>query len=248
MSVIYNGYNRHGYLEGLVGDSISAIPVIKHIALTGPTFMQSINPEVAGLIPKYLGIKPMYLMPNSAADLIYKVSIHELFERYQHTYHPTVGLFHLLGFNTNGEAAIRPEIEFEVRDEHPRYDFVISAISRANGVRMWPLDEWRALIPQLPGTVCMVGLESDGRPFEGIDYYYDHPLADVAAVLSKAGVVITIDNGISRLMHAVGGKHLLLCSNAVQLNWGGYPEAHILYGPPKEFGVQNVLDKVRSIS
>ncbi len=232
--------------EGLLGDSLMTIPFMIHLAKKQPAgtcFLTMKNWDVANLIPKKYGIRPVWEMTGSTAHTCVKLDISTVFARCggQHMFHPTVGFFKLYNETPPNERAIQPEIEFEVKDEHPAYDYVISAMSRANGVRMWPLDEWRKLIPQLPGSVCMVGSADEAQPFEGIDYYLGHSLQDVAAVLSKAKCVITIDNGISRLTHAVGANHILLCSNVVGEVWGSYPGATLVYDGPKNFGVDRVL-------
>jgi ADP-heptose:LPS heptosyltransferase len=113
---------------------------------------------------------------------------------------------------------------------------------------MWPIPEWTELLSKLDGRIVHLGSGSDPYPFECIEYFYDQPLQRVADLIRKAKTVITIDNGIGRLTHAVGHpRHIMLCSNAVGEVWGTYDEAHTIYGPPKEFGVQRVLDLIRSL-
>jgi hypothetical protein len=113
---------------------------------------------------------------------------------------------------------------------------------------MWPIDEWKALLPKLGGKIVHLGSGEDPKPFDGIDYFYDQPLDRVACLLNKARVVITIDNGIGRLAHAVGHpKHILLCSNVVGEVWGSYDGAHTIYDSPKAFGQDRVLNLIRSV-
>jgi ADP-heptose:LPS heptosyltransferase len=214
----------------------------------GNSYLVMTNKDVAGLIPKKYNLKWWEDMHGEAAHMTYRVHIGDVFDKCggQHGCHPTSGFFQIYSRQSSFPYAVQPEIEYEVKDQ-PQYDYVISAMSKANGVRMWPIDEWKKLLPQLNGSICMVGAKDEDHPFEGIDYFCGHPLQDVAAVLKKARCVITIDNGIGRLAHAVGCNHVLLLSTAVGEIWGSYPGAHTIYSPPKEFGVDRVLATVRNV-
>jgi hypothetical protein len=237
----------------LLGDSLMSLPLIKILSERTQhrtsLFLQMSNRHTASLIPQRWGYKDIWDVPIDAAQAVKRIYVQDMYKQFgQHTVHPTVGFLNYFGFNEFTEA-VRPEIEFNFNEQVPQYDFIISAVSRANGVRMWPFEEWKRFLPQLRqhGTVCMVGTEEDGRPFEDIDYFYGHSLQDSCSLLSKARCVITIDNGIGRLMHAIGGNHVLLCSNAVGQVWGTYPGAHVIYDSPKAFGVERVLSLVRSV-
>jgi ADP-heptose:LPS heptosyltransferase len=64
---------------------------------------------------------------------------------------------------------------------------------------------------------------------------YGLPIKLVAALLQEASVVVTLENGIGHLAHAVDASTVMIYSNIVPLGWANPVEAsccEVLYDDP----------------
>ena len=238
----------------LLGDSICGIPVVTALtelaqARGEDVYYDCPNADVAALMPKKLGLKSIYEMPSGGQHMVHRISIHDLFARFQHQFHPTVGLCVMQGISAGQSGSLRPEIEFE-RVDVPVYDIIISPFSRANGVRMMPIAHWDQVLLQFSDLkIAVVGATGEPQAFiqKNVSYEYGRPIHEVCSLLEAAKLVVTIDNGIGRLMSALTAQHLLLCSNAVQANWGLY-DTNYIFDHPKNFNVNGrVVSAIRSL-
>lgn len=220
----------------------------------GETFLNMPNGNVVlPLLPKRFGIRPITELTSGRDHKVWDINVQTLSAMVGHRRHPTAGYYETVGLPAPHEA-IPPPIEWDEDPEMPEYDFAITTQSRANGSRMMPIETWKALLAQLSGRIVHLGSAEDPRPFDNpnVEYYHGEPLTKVACLMSKAKCLITLDNGIGRMAHAVQAfrptnNHVLLCSHAVAPMWGSYPGAHLIWGDPKSWQVPQILQQVHSI-
>ena len=115
-------------------------------------------------------------------------------------------------------------------------------------VKDWPLDRFAAVCAHLRARgivdIVAVGSEFDAkrhdpqwRSLHGL------PIKVVAALLQEANVVITLENGLGHLSHAVDAPMVMIYSNIVPLGWANPVEARrceVLYGDPRQVTVEEV--------
>ena len=133
---------------------------------------------------------------------------------------------------------------------------VLSMHSNANPPRVggegrvkdWPLDRFAAVCAHLRtrGIVDIVAVGSefdDKRHDPQWRSLHGLPIKVVAALLQEASVVITLENGLGHLAHAVDAPMVMIYSNIVPLGWANPVEARrcaVLYGDPREVTVADV--------
>lgn len=191
--------------------------------------------------------------------------------------HPTCVFMAHVGFPELSHTPMRPEIVFDRDAVVPHYDFLLSPYILAELERMWALPKWQSVINELhklyPGASIGVlagttipnptdlkkinpytqahfytNAQLMAHTLTGVTYEVDRPLREVAAMMAHVKrAVITTDSGPARLMHAVGGPHLLLCNTAVDRQWGTYPEAKSLYVPMTHLEPYMVLGALREL-
>lgn len=188
--------------------------------------------------------------------------------------HPTAQFMAHVGFEELSTHALRPEIVYDQYPQSQTYDIIISPYILAEIVRFWPLDRWQKVLNYLHDNGYTVGcLGATALPpaddlkkisphnqlhfeaykammkksMEYCDYVFDRPLGEVAYLMSKARAVITVDSGPARLMHAVGGNHLLLCNSSVAKEWGTYPEATTVFEPLQSLEAARVIPLVATM-
>jgi hypothetical protein len=237
----------------LLGDSICGIPAVTKLAALAAARNEVVyydcpNAFVRAIMPAKLGLRSLYEAPSNEAHTIHRISVHALFEQFTHHYHPTVGMCLMQQLELAGTDPIKPLIEF-TKISVPSYDLIFSPFSRANGVRMMPIAEWQGLLGRLSDLkIACIGSAEEPQPFANIDYLYGLPPHEVCSYLDAAKLVVTIDNGIGRLMSALSSQHLLLCSSAVWPQWGLYPATASIYDSPKNFNVNDrVITAIRSL-
>lgn len=90
---------------------------------------------------------------------------------------------------------------------------------------------------------------TDGsEPRPGVEYVYNRSFELVGSLVKRAKkAVITIDSAVSRIAHAVGSKnHVLLAPDAYCLEWSAHPGCYPVYGNPKTWGVDLLLESVNA--
>jgi ADP-heptose:LPS heptosyltransferase len=141
---------------------------------------------------------------------------------------------------------------------------VLSMHSNANpkrddgegGVKDWPLDRWQALCQHLRKQgiqdIVAVGSEFDTQircaEFRNL---YGLPIRIVAALMEQAACVVTLENGIGHLAHAVDAPMVMIYSDVVPLGWACPAEAtrcKVLYGPPTRTELDQVVAAVNEVT
>ena len=90
--------------------------------------------------------------------------------------------------------------------------------------KYWPLTRWKHLFKLFPARTFTVLGDPYDRPFcnyPNVNYALDRSLPEVASMIRRANLVISIDNGISHLTHFLGGNHLLLYPDGFHQRWLG---------------------------
>ncbi len=137
---------------------------------------------------------------------------------------------------------------------------VISMHSNANpmredekgGSKEWPLENWQTLCEYIRSSmgceIISIGSEFDPQIKSPLwKNRYGLPINIVAALLQKAQCVITLENGIGHLTHAVDATTVMLYSDIVPLGWANPAEASrcsVLYGDPHVMSVNDVIAEI----
>jgi ADP-heptose:LPS heptosyltransferase len=119
----------------------------------------------------------------------------------------------------------------------------------------WPFERWQALargIRELGDfDIYQVGSERDDAPvLEGVTRLYGLPIKVVAALLERADCVVTVENGIGHLCHAVDAASVVIYSDLMPLAWANPAEstlARVLYGDPLELTCEAVLEAIQHV-
>ena len=92
--------------------------------------------------------------------------------------------------------------------------------------------------------IVAVGSEFDERRSNPLwRNLYGLPIKVVAALLQNAALVVTLENGIGHLAHAVDAPMVMIYSNIVPLGWANPVEAtccEVLYDDPRKITVDAV--------
>lgn len=153
----------------------------------------------------------------------------------------------------------RPNVKWITPLENvPIYDFIISPYSWSDlsGEKLWPYSKWQDVIDYLNNKynnpqIAILGasgftLEKNKNKqfFTGVDYIFDKPLEYVCELISKTKrAVLTIDNGISHLVHGIGTPHFLIYPICLKPNWvkNFNDNVHTIIGDPKIITVEEVI-------
>lgn len=127
----------------------------------------------------------------------------------------------------------------------------------------WPHERWqelayriRELGPSLGGVggefdIYQVGSERDEAPaLDGVTRLYGLPIKVVAALLERADCVVTVENGIGHLCHAVDAASVVIYSDLMPLAWANPAEstvARVLYGDPHDLTCDAVLAAIQQV-
>ncbi|MHC4093066.1 MAG: glycosyltransferase family 9 protein [Planctomycetota bacterium] len=177
--------------------------------------------------------------------------------------HIAVGFANLLRIpieNIRPEVVITPAEKARTDALTDKPYVVVSMHSNANPVRKdgngrakeWPQERWEQLCQYLRSEqdceVLPIGSEFDTqvrsplwRNLNGL------PIKLVASLLRDAACVITLENGIGHLCHAVDAPTVMIYSNVVPLGWANPLEStncQVLYGDPKELTIDEVIAAV----
>jgi ADP-heptose:LPS heptosyltransferase len=122
-------------------------------------------------------------------------------------------------------------------------------------VKDWPLDRFEAVCRHLRrqgvADVVAVGSEFDERrPSPLWRSLHGLPIKVVAALLQDAALVVTLENGIGHLAHAVDAPMVMIYSNIVPLGWANPVEAtrcEVLYDDPRRITVAAVIAAAETV-
>jgi ADP-heptose:LPS heptosyltransferase len=125
-----------------------------------------------------------------------------------------------------------------------------------NGKRKdWPHERWQDLARRIRELgefdIYEVGSERDEAPaLEGVTRLYGLPIKVVAALLERADCVVTVENGIGHLCHAVDAASVVIYSDMMPLAWANPAEAtlaRVLYGDPHDLTCDAVLAAIQQV-
>jgi ADP-heptose:LPS heptosyltransferase len=119
----------------------------------------------------------------------------------------------------------------------------------------WIVEYWLRLAQQIPSLgdfdIIAIGSNADvpirSRFFRNL---YGLPIKTIAAICEKAACVISVENGISHLCHAVDAPMVLLYSRYVSFPWAYPREAgncHVIYKDPVLISPEEVYAALKSI-
>jgi ADP-heptose:LPS heptosyltransferase len=119
----------------------------------------------------------------------------------------------------------------------------------------WPHERWQELALRIRELgefdIYQVGSERDEAPaLEGVTRLYGLPIKVVAALLERADCVVTVENGIGHLCHAVDAASVVIYSNLMPLAWANPAEstlARVLYGDPHDLTCDAVLAAIQQV-
>ena len=119
----------------------------------------------------------------------------------------------------------------------------------------WPHERWQELAHRIRELgefdIYQVGSERDEAPaLEGVTRLYGLPIKVVAALLERADCVVTVENGIGHLCHAVDAASVVIYSDLMPLAWANPAEstlARVLYGDPHELTCDAVLAAIQQV-
>jgi hypothetical protein len=108
----------------------------------------------------------------------------------------------------------------------PVYDYVIApySVSLAWG-HLWPMEKWNKLIKRFSKyKFALVGSTTDPRFPEhpNLQQYLGHPWFEIAHIIERARMVLSVVSGISHLTYALGTPHVLFIN---QPKWAQNPNA-----------------------
>jgi ADP-heptose:LPS heptosyltransferase len=158
---------------------------------------------------------------------------------------------------------VTPEEQGQVAALVRRPYVVLSMHSNANPAREggegrvkdWPVDRYEALCAYLRQQgfkdIVAIGSEFDTRRVSPMwRNLYGLPIKVVAALLEDAGLVLTLENGIGHLAHAVDAPMVMLYSRIVPLGWAEPVEAtrcRVIYGDTWTVALDEVIAAADSI-
>jgi hypothetical protein len=186
--------------------------------------------------------------------------------------HPTCVFLAHLGFVEMSSAPVAPE--FYIPDlDVPSYDIVIAPYVLADMSRMWPMYRWQQLVDSLKDDwrIAVIGgtkLPPDeelrkisnagvghfhdyhrqqmSQRIVGADEVFDRPLVEVACMLQRAKLVITVDSGPSRMMHGIQGPtHIILAHATCSSDWCTHPGAIMLHNYMHNIEAERVISLAR---
>jgi ADP-heptose:LPS heptosyltransferase len=166
-------------------------------------------------------------------------------------------------------SSIKPVIKLTTAEEKTAKSLiqepyaVISKHSNSNPARKdgqgnakdWPEDRWQKLCRYLQSRgikkIISVGSEFDPqtRVAEWTNYY-GLPIRLVAGLLKHASCVVTLENGLGHLAHAVDAPIVMIYSDIVPLGWANPSEAtnrEVLYGDPHQTSLEDVVFSVDKV-
>ena len=213
--------------EGLIGDSLSTIPVMIDLAKAHGGLRVSIHHEAAwlyDLIPKKYNIT---VVPEDELNPCLRMDIGAAFQYAQeHKTYMSASWHNQFGLPTPTPAP-RPELELPDVDV-PIYDYIFAPFSRSTPENQkWQLEKWQDLshLLDMDGyRVCVFGNSNHDQKLDNCFNEFDRPMVEVLNMLKKCRKgCISINTGISHLCFAMGTKNYLL--NNQGTGWSVHPEA-----------------------
>jgi len=250
------------YLKAsLIGDTVCAINCIEALALLDSYKGLSLNLKVENPALKifFKHIQGINFTDEIMSDMIV-LSPHDFFNEGQSLgLHMTQGYF--LQAKLNVPTLTKPNIIWEKTNKNiPVYDYIIAPYSWSDlsDEKLWAYSNWQDVINYLKSKdkdvkIAVLGasgfaLEKNQNKqiFYNVDYIFDKPLEYVCELIFKTKLALTIDNGISHLVHGIGTPHILLYPECLNQNWvkNFNDNARVIRAQPSLITVQNVIDKI----
>ena len=122
-------------------------------------------------------------------------------------------------------------------------------------VKDWPAERFEAVCRDLRkrgiDDVIAIGSEFDQRRTSPMwRNLYGLPIKIVAALLQDASIVVTLENGIGHLAHAVDAPIVMIYSNIVPFGWANPIEARfceVLYDDPSRISAKDAIAAARRV-
>jgi ADP-heptose:LPS heptosyltransferase len=171
--------------------------------------------------------------------------------------HPTQCLMAWAGLDVPDHV---PQPKLNVPDmDVPAYDFIVAPWSRARD-RSLETAEAVELVDTLAQLcdeprIAILGGVTDPfwpvvpwHPGGVVAYEYGKPWPYVVNLMRRCKkAVITTDSAPSRLAHAAGiTNHVLLAASVTPPQWQSHPGVHMVYGPPRQWKLDQILDAVQA--
>jgi hypothetical protein len=234
----------------LLGDTLCSFPALEEYSKTVKVSVDFVNPAVIELLPKD---SKLWLTNKNQIDI--ELDINSIFARSVSHEHMIQGYFRALSLEV---PSFVPTINIDASEiVKEQYDFLISPYSHSDisGNKLWPLDRWQHIVNHLSGigSVGVFGSKKGSYTipceFDNATMIIDRSLSEVAALIKKARLILTIDNGISHLTGAVGTEHLLLYPACLPLTWVRNPRdnCHVIQDTPNLINANRVLKTIDSI-
>jgi len=153
----------------------------------------------------------------------------------------------------------KPRLEYpDIQVE--KYDFIISPYSYSNGVaglfgnnKFVLLKEWQFVVDYLQKNGYKIAIiwkdSTDGERIPNVPYIENKSLPEVCTYLSKVKkAVLSVDNGISHLVHCLEVPHLLLYPACLPSQWvtNANDNALVVQDWPINFSGQRIVDLIKS--
>lgn len=221
----------------LIGDCLCAFPAILKKAESSELSLWIRNKHVQSLFKAPSHLTLLLDEPSGAEvrkfDQVFSPNLSTVFFERHAKEHMIQTYFHLLELPIPQDIP-PPSVQFAPTSD--RYDFLISPYSYSGTLtKEWPLGNWYPILDRLL-KVGSVGILGSGQGlyknppcpfFQSVSYVYDRPLPEVATLISRARLVLTVDNGISHLTHAVGAPHILLYPIILPVCWVQNPRNNV---------------------
>lgn len=242
--------------DHLLGDSLCTSNIVQYFAIQENEAGRKlnlvfVNDKVYELIPnknyinRVTNAYEFAHIPDLSNQTITVLDVGKALQKTGGSIHMTQSHFDALGIALPHNPA--PVIEFEQADV-PTYDYIISPYSQSDYLnnKLWPYHNWQEVINRLhPYSVCVVGTDRDPKLFTGVSYFFDRPLGEVASLLKNVQKqVLTIDNGIAHLTHAVGVNHGMLYPQCLNDKWVLNPQSKWIRGAPLGISVNHFMSIV----
>ncbi len=122
-------------------------------------------------------------------------------------------------------------------------------------VKDWPEERWKKVCEYMRsrGIKKIISVGSEFDPQTRVEHwtnFYGLPIRLVAALMKHASCVITLENGLGHLAHAVDAPMVMIYSDIVPLGWANPAEAtncEVLYGDPHQLLPDDVIAAVDNI-
>jgi hypothetical protein len=221
--------------EQRIGPALSGLPFVYHIARAEAgvgrrVFLLIRNKEVADLIPPSERARITFvddvedlwaIEPPLSEQRIAHLDADLCLRRFGRRCH--IMEAHFVNHGVYPDRWEPPRLEIPEPETAQSFDIVVSPSSLPRDGDRWPLKRWQELVDRLRPrySIGAFGPPVGGDGLDGVMHLDSLTLAQVCSVLTQAKVaVLSEDNDVSHLAHALRVPHFLLYSEAVPPRWG----------------------------